>query len=69
MSTDLLNGPPFVNAAVEVNHEVITDAPEATLLVPGIDVGDREGLALRRSRTMNDDFANLSNKMFYFNNL
>ena len=55
MSTDLLNGSPFVNAAVEVNHEVITDAPEATLLVPGIDVGDREVLAFRSRGTMNDN--------------
>lgn len=55
VSTDLLNGSSFVNAAVEVNHEVITDAPEATLLVPGIDVGDREGLAFRSRGTMNDN--------------
>ena len=55
MSTDLLNGSPFVDAAVEVNHEVITDAPEATLLVPGINVGDREGFAFRCRGTMNDN--------------
>ena len=55
MSTDLLNGSSFVNAAVEVNHEVITDAPEATLLVPGIDVGDRVGFAFRSRGTMNDN--------------
>ena len=55
VSTDLLNGSSFVNAAVKVNHEVITDAPEATLLVPGIDVGDREVLAFRSRGTMNDN--------------
>ena len=55
VSTDILNGSPFVNAAVKVNHEVITDAPEATLLVPGIDVGDREGFAFRCRSSMNDN--------------
>ena len=69
MSTDLLNGSPSVNAAVKVNHEVITYAPEASLPVPGIDVGDREGFPFRCRSTMNDNFVNLSHKMFYLNNL
>ena len=55
VSTDLLNGTTLVDAAVKINHEVITDAPEATLLVPGIDVGDREVLAFRCRSTMNDN--------------
>mgnify|MGYP003489365656 CR=1 FL=1 len=55
VSTDFLNVTSLVDAAVEVNHEVITDAPEATLLVPGIDVGDREVLAFRCRSTMNDN--------------
>ena len=55
MSTDLLNGTSFVDAAVKINHEVITDAPEAALPVPGIDVGDREVLAFRSRGTMNDN--------------
>lgn len=48
-------GTSLVDAAVKVNHEVITDAPEAALLVPGIDVGDREVLAFRSRGTMNDN--------------
>ena len=55
VSTDLLNGTSFVDAAVKINHEVIADAPEATLPVPGINVGDREGFAFRCRGTMNDN--------------
>ena len=55
VSTDLLNGTTLVDAAVNINHKVIADAPEATLLVPGIDVGDREVLAFRSRGTMNDN--------------
>lgn len=56
VSTDFLNVTSLVDAAVEVNHEVIADALEATLLVPCIDVGDREGFAFRCRSTMNDNF-------------
>ena len=55
MSTDLLNGTSLVDAAVKINHEVIADAPEATLLVPGIYISDREGFAFRCRRAMNDN--------------
>ena len=69
MSTDFLNGSPFVNAAVKVNHEVITDAPEAALLVPCIDVSDREGFPFRCRGTMNDNFVNLSHNGMFISNL
>ena len=55
VSTNFLNVSAHIDAAVEVNHKVITDALEATLLVPGINIGDREVLAFRCRRTMNDN--------------
>ena len=60
MSTDFLNCTSLMDAAVEINHEVIAYAPEATLPVPGIDVVDREGFAFRCRGTMNDNFANVA---------
>ena len=69
VSTDFLNVTSLVDAAVEVNHEVIADALEATLLVPGIDVGDREGFAFRCRSTMNDNFVNLSHNGMFISNL
>ena len=49
-------GPSGMDAAVEVDDEMVAYAAEPALAVPLVDVGNGEGLALWRRVAMDDDF-------------
>lgn len=60
MGTDLCDGTTDVDRAVAIDHIVIADGAVAPLAMPTGDVRNGVVLALRRGRTMDDDFLNLS---------
>ena len=59
--------PSGVDAAVEVDDEVVAYAAEPALAVPLVDVGNGEGLALRRRAAMDDDFSDGPHDGVFFN--
>ena len=56
MSTDFRQRTAYVNVAVAVDDEVITDLSETARSVPAVDVGNCVVLIFFGSTTMNDDF-------------
>ena len=59
--------PSLVDAAVEVDDEVVAYAAEPALAVPLVDVGNGEGLAFLRRAAMDDDFGDGSHGGVFFN--
>ena len=59
-------GPTFMkwsahmHRTIEINHEVITNIGKSSLQVPTTNISHAERFALRRSRAMHNDFANLA---------
>lgn len=60
MCADFLNRTAHLQSAVKCDDKVITDAAEAALFVPGIDIGCGEILALLCGGAMDDDFVDAS---------
>ena len=60
MGTNLFYGTANVDAAVTINHEMITDAEKATLTVLAVDVGYGVVATFLGRTAMNDDFLNLT---------
>jgi hypothetical protein len=56
-----------VDAAITINHEMITDAEKATLTVPAVDVGYSVVATFSGRTAMNDDFLNLTHDIAILN--
>ena len=56
MGTDFRQRTAYVNVAVAIDNEVITDLSETARSVPAVDVGNCVILIFFGSTTMNDDF-------------
>ena len=65
MSADLLNRSPWMDGPITIDHIVITDGPESSLLVPFSNVFDSIVSALWSGGAMDDDFLNSSHNSWY----